>query len=422
MSYASADERYFASLINDVRRKEGLGAVKLEVNLNEAAESHNSWILATDNFSHTGKNGSKVGDRAEAAGFAMYGESWWLGENLGYVSIDNDGSLRDEIRAIHNNLLDSSSHYATIVKDRAEYVGIALEVGNFNGHRVLMATQVFGDTTGQGKVDTGSFPVVKMPGVDLRVESYASWLRDQDGLTITYGPDGEVRNGSILADDFQLGGRNDRAFGALGDDWMSGGGGNDTMQGQVGRDIMLGGSGNDRLNGNVDDDTLIGGGGNDTLEGEKGIDLLNGGVGFDKLWGGDGNDRLLGGANNDYLNAGLGDDWLQGDAGNDKLLGGAGADTLIGGAGNDVLNGGAGGDTFIFAPGFGKDRVLSYEADIDEILISRKLITEHPDAFLRDHVTDTALGVQVDLGDGNVITFVGKGLTAADIVDDIALI
>lgn len=421
MSYASADERYFASLINAFRKEKGLGAVKNETNLNEAADTHNRWMLDTNTFSHTGKGGSKVAARAEDAGFSMYGQSWWLGENLGYVGINNNGSLQDEIRAIHKNLLNSPSHYATIVKERAEYVGIALEVGTFNGHRVLMATQVFGDTTGEPTLDTGKFPLTTLPKVDLRVESFAQWSKDSDGITITYNADGSIRAGTARDDYFKLGDRHDRANGGSGDDWMSGGKGNDILNGQNGHDILHGGAGDDRLNGNAGNDTLIGGAGNDWLSGETGNDLLSGGDDHDRLFGGDGHDRLFGGAHNDSLNGGAGNDWIQGDSGNDTLWGASGNDTLFGGTGNDIMTGGAGSDTFIFAPGFGRERVMDYQPDVDSILISRRVLTDKPDQFLRDHISATKQGVLIDMGDGNTITFVGKNLTVQDIIDDIAV-
>ena len=43
--------------------------------------------------------------------------------------------------------------------------------------------------------------------------------------------------------------------------------------------------------------------------------------------------------------------------------GGKGVDVLNGGAGNDTMDGGEGSDVFIFAAGFGNDRVLGFDAD-----------------------------------------------------------
>jgi Ca2+-binding RTX toxin-like protein len=41
----------------------------------------------------------------------------------------------------------------------------------------------------------------------------------------------------------------------------------------------------------------------------------------------------------------------------------AGNDTIIGGLGNDIMTGGAGNDTFVFAPGFGNDVIVDFDAN-----------------------------------------------------------
>src|SRR5262245_35698857 len=50
-------------------------------------------------------------------------------------------------------------------------------------------------------------------------------------------------------------------------------------------------------------------------------------------------------------------------AGNDTLSGAGGDDTITGGAGNDSMNGGTGLDTFVFAPGFGADTIVGFDAN-----------------------------------------------------------
>ncbi len=129
--------------------------------------------------------------------------------------------------------------------------------------------------------------------------------------------------------------------------------------------------GNDRIEGMGGNDTLIGGGGNDTLDGGNGADSMFGGAGNDSLLGGAwgdwlhgeaGKDTLLGGNGDDFLFGGDGDDRLSGDAGHDRLDGGAGADRLTGGAGNDRLTGGDDADVFVFANGFGVDRITDFHA------------------------------------------------------------
>ena len=48
--------------------------------------------------------------------------------------------------------------------------------------------------------------------------------------------------------------------------------------------------------------------------------------------------------------------------GDNRLDGGAGDDVLVGGGGADTMTGGEGGDRFVFAPGFGNDRIEDFGA------------------------------------------------------------
>ncbi|HEX2927589.1 MAG TPA: calcium-binding protein, partial [Ruminiclostridium sp.] len=100
----------------------------------------------------------------------------------------------------------------------------------------------------------------------------------------------------------------------------------------------------DTINGlNSENDKLYGGLGNDTITGYSGDDLLYGDAGNDKLYGSTGNDTLTGGA------------------GDDKLYGQEGNDTLDGGTGTDYLEGNYGNDTYIFGKGYGQDTISDYD-------------------------------------------------------------
>ena len=127
----------------------------------------------------------------------------------------------------------------------------------------------------------------------------------------------------------------------------------------------IGGKGNDSITGNGVANKLLGRGGADTIDGLRGDDTIRGGNGKDTLNGGFGNDTLLG------------------DGARDKIIGGWGSDVLKGGSGNDVLNGargdidrmwgGAGRDAFIFRDGFGSDRIMDFEDDLDTIRLDDNL-------------------------------------------------
>ncbi|MEF9602829.1 CAP domain-containing protein [Paracoccus sp. PXZ] len=406
------------SLVNQARRAEGLSNLAIEKRLNDSAERHSRWMLEADVFSHTGQGGSTSRQRIEAAGFDLAG-SWMTAENIAYVSIQGESDLSDEIRQLHQNLMNSPGHYRNIMSDAA-YIGIGLEVGylkvNGRDYKVLMATQNFADTDGQVRVDTGSFNRVAAPGADLSMQTRADWLDSFNGeIFVTPGPaQSTPRN-----DDYRLTARNDIVSAGDGNDWIDGKAGHDTLNGNAGHDRLIGGDGFDSLHGGVGDDTLQGGNGNDTLAGAEGRDQLRGGSGNDTLWGGAGHDTLLGGDGTDMLDGGAGNDWLRGELGNDRLIGGDGSDTLHGGYGNDVLNGGAGADVFIFQDGHGADTINGYQRGIDRLLIDDVLLDANPSAFMRDHMRKTADGVVIDFGDGDRIVVNGQNLTVAGVADDI---
>ncbi len=178
-----------------------------------------------------------------------------------------------------------------------------------------------------------------------------------------------------------------------GDDYISTGAGGGTVYGDIGdlfagfldagNDNIYGGSGIDFIHGDLsasyedstnyvggddlisagaNNDIVYGNGGNDRIYGEAGDDDLFGGSGNDIIDGGDNNDEIDGGAGNDSLRGGLGNDIMLGGDGDDILIGYGGFDTLTGGNGNDVLTGAFNADTYVFADGFGIDRITDFEA------------------------------------------------------------
>ena len=423
MSFATADERYFVRLVNNTRKEMGLEPLKIAKPLNEAADGHTQWMLDTGAFSHAGEGGSRASERIEEAGFPMVGESWGTRENLGYIAMTGAADIRDEIRQMHQNLLDSPSHRKNILDPELEYIGIGLEVGRYDGHTVLMATQNFGRTTGQPEIDTGLFPIGHELSPDLSADSKNDWLDDRfDGAIIRSSATGSDVIGTTLSDDFRLSAASDVAQGEGGHDWMSGGAGHDTLDGGAGFDRIVGGSGFDLLRGGRGNDTIEGQRGNDRLEGGHGNDLLLGGDGHDAIAAGDGHDTLMGGAGHDQITGGRGFDYLVGGAGYDTLRGSAGNDTLEGGRGNDLLIGGSGTDTFIFEEGDGYDTISDYQAGIDRLMIDDDLLDRSVIRFYDDIVRETASGLVLDFGERNKITIEGRGLTAEAVADDIILV
>src|SRR5918997_2057697 len=136
MAQPSAYEQYFLELVNRARANPGAEASRLGIDLNEglssgtisntakqplamnqflndSAQSHSDWMLATDNFSHTGANGSSAGDRMKAAGYSLNG-SWTWGEN---ITIRWGGSPSESnalVQSFHDGLFKSAGHRKNI--------------------------------------------------------------------------------------------------------------------------------------------------------------------------------------------------------------------------------------------------------------------------------------------------------------------
>lgn len=163
--------------------------------------------------------------------------------------------------------------------------------------------------------------------------------------------------------------------------------GNDVLQGLDGADTLDGGAGNDRLLGGLADDVLHGGTGSNDLFGGVGDDTLDGEAGSGMLRGEAGNDIIMGGSGADWLDGGTGDDTLTGSGGNDRMTGGSGA------------------DTFIFAEGFGHDRIMDFTDDTDTLSFATTLWGGITDAqvFVNVYAQIMRGGVLFDFGlDGSV--------------------
>ena len=134
-------EHYMLKLINAERAEAGLQPLTFDRDLNEAAEQHSEWMLGADTFSHTGQGGSDGHQRMEAAGYDFTGR-WSWGENIAWVSTSLSG-YRDEVRELHENLMNSSEHRAHILDGDFREIGISIEIGDFKGQDSAFVTQNF---------------------------------------------------------------------------------------------------------------------------------------------------------------------------------------------------------------------------------------------------------------------------------------
>ena len=216
------------NLINQERRAAGLPDLQLEQRLNSAAEDHSQWMLTQDVFSHTGAGGSSATDRMTAADFDFSG-SWRSGENIGMQSSRGAVGYSDDVEDIHDRLMDSPGHRANILNTNYDYVGIGIEIGDYNGYPMVMITQNFAATDGQVLLDNGgTSPTPPAP------------------------PSPEIISGTN------------------GGDLILGSDANEELRGLDGNDVLVAKAGSD---------TLLGGNGNDKLRGGQGADRLDGGQG-----------------------------------------------------------------------------------------------------------------------------------------------
>lgn len=117
----------------------------------------------------------------------------------------------------------------------------------------------------------GSHLLLAVQGISLSAKTLLDAAQ-----SIGLADDRAVINAALAgADRFDLGEKDDIAYG------------------RGGNDFLLGNGGDDRLFGNAGDDRLHGNRGDDTLRGGVGDDKLQGGLGRDLLWGQAGEDRFI---------------------------------------------------------------------------------------------------------------------------------
>lgn len=357
MSQATAYEQFMLELVNRERAKAGAQPLALNGDLNESADSHSDWMIATDTFSHTGSDGSTPTQRMTGAGYDFSG-SWASAENIAWASTRAPAGLQDEVELLHANLMNSPSHKANILNGTFREIGIGFNTGSYQTWDGAFVTQNF------AKSGTAVF----LTGVtmdDKDGDLFYDIGEGLGGLTViavsstgaSYSTTTESAGGYSLA----------LAAGTYSVTFSGGG------FAPVTRQVTIG-SANVKLD--LIDPALVsasasaailGNAGSNTLWGTSAADTIKGYGGRDKLYGGEGNDKLYGGAGNDALNGNAGNDRLYGDSGKDTLSGGSGKDILNGGSGNDVLTGGAHADTFRFSGKWGKDKITDFRNGSDLI-------------------------------------------------------
>lgn len=100
--------------------------------LSQAAAGHSEDMVANNFFSHTGSNGSNVGDRATAAGY-----NWrTVGENI--------AAGQSSIAQVVDGWMKSDGHCANLMNAQYRDIGVACVAGNANTSYRTYWTQNFG--------------------------------------------------------------------------------------------------------------------------------------------------------------------------------------------------------------------------------------------------------------------------------------
>ncbi len=410
---ADALERYMLELINAERAAVGRAPLQLEQHLNQSAEDHSEWMLAADRFSHTGAGGSSAGDRMRDAGFD-FSNGWAWGENIGYQSERGDPGLFDDVADIHGRLMNSSGHRANILSSNYDYVGLGIELDEFNGYTVVMVTQNFARTGGDVLLDTGGGgPLPPPPDPDPVFDFTPPPPDTPHRVTGTSGDD-RLNGTSDMDEIFGYGG-NDLLRGRAGDDTLYGGDGNDILRGQGGGDELVGGAGFDRADYK---------GSSAAVRADLGNPGSNSGAAagdtyasIEWLFGSSHGDALVGDGNANQIWGGKGHDRIYGMKGDDILRGGPGHDKIHGQTGNDTLYGNGGDDDFVFNTGGGWDVVKDFQNNRDELDFTGFNFSSQSELFARaSQVGDDVLFA---FSDANRVTV--EDMTIAQLQDDVLI-
>jgi uncharacterized protein YkwD len=115
-------------LLNRKRAAHGLGALRADAQLTQAAQGHSDDMVANRYFRHESRDGSDFGVRIRAAGWTRARRSYLLGENIAYGA---GGEATP--RAIVRRWMHSAEHRANILNPRFHLIGIGIAVGTPDG-------------------------------------------------------------------------------------------------------------------------------------------------------------------------------------------------------------------------------------------------------------------------------------------------
>lgn len=125
----SEQEQELLALVNEERKRAGVGPLQVDDELREVARAHSRDMWVRGYFAHQDPDGRDAADRVRAARI-RYG---LVGENI---------ALAPTLPMVHEGLMNSPDHRANILDARYKRLGIGIVLGGSNG---LMVTQNFRD-------------------------------------------------------------------------------------------------------------------------------------------------------------------------------------------------------------------------------------------------------------------------------------
>ncbi|WP_413173334.1 CAP domain-containing protein [Anabaena azotica] len=301
-------------LVNQQRSQNGLLALTLSQELDQAADKYSDRMATGDFFSHNDPNGSTPFTRMKAEGYNYT----WAGENIaaGYATPE----------LVVQGWMNSAGHRANILNANFTHMGLGY-------------TYLANDT---GTTNYNHYWVQKFGAGD---PSPGTYIAQTDSVNL-------IINGTA---------GNDILNGTANNETLNGNDGNDTLNGGAGIDTLIGGLGNDIYIVDTTTDTIteLSGQGTDTIQSSVTFSIaalanienltLTGTAAINGT-GNTGNNVIIGNTSNNILNGG---------GGNDTLNGSAGIDTLIGGLGNDIYIVDTTTDTITELSGQGTDTIQS---------------------------------------------------------------
>jgi uncharacterized protein YkwD len=124
-------ERAIFELINDERRKRGLAAYQLDIELAAVARAHSKEMAETGTFAHILPLTGELGDRLRAAGIVVAAAA----ENLGKGEC---------LTSVHRSLMESPGHRANLLSLAYTHVGVGVALGvSASGNLLYMVTEDF---------------------------------------------------------------------------------------------------------------------------------------------------------------------------------------------------------------------------------------------------------------------------------------